>query len=141
MGRETVLVESRPPLCRIVLNRPEVLNALSGLTMRELDSAFRELAADAAIKGIVLTSSNGALAGADITELAVLETPDAARDMCMRAHPILLAISALKKPVVAALNGPVLGGGSSFFAAYPSHHLRNDPLNPLLLTSSYCQRW
>ncbi len=110
--RRNVKVERDGEIGVVRINRPEVLNALSGLTMRELDSAFAELAGDDAIKGIILTSSNGALAGADINELAVLETPDAARDMCMNAHPGLLRISALEKPVVAALNGPVLGGGS-----------------------------
>ena len=107
-----VKVERDGDIGTVRVNRPEVMNALSGLTVREISAAFTELAADDAIKGIILASSNGALAGADINELAVLETSAEAREMCMNAHPMLLAISAIKKPVVAALNGPVLGGGA-----------------------------
>ncbi len=107
-----VKVERDGDIGTVRVNRPEVMNALSNLTVREISAAFTELAEDDAIKGIILASSNGALAGADINELAMLETAADAREMCMKAHPMLLAISAIKKPVVAALNGPVLGGGA-----------------------------
>lgn len=97
--------------------RPEVKNALSAATIAEIASAFGELGKDDAIKGIVFTSSDGALAGADILELAALKDADACRGICLKTHPIMETIEALPKPVVAALNGPVLGGGAEFSMA------------------------
>ena len=70
-----VVVERDGDLAVVVVRRPEVRNALSALTLRELDEAIAALGADAGVRGIVLTSFDGAIAGADIGELAAL--PDA----------------------------------------------------------------
>jgi enoyl-CoA hydratase/3-hydroxyacyl-CoA dehydrogenase len=97
--------------------RPEVKNALSKRTIAEIDAAFDELAADDDVTGIIFTSSDGSLAGADITELANLPSPEACRAICMQTHPIMEKIAAIPKPVVAAIDGPVLGGGAEFSMA------------------------
>lgn len=94
--------------------RPESMNALSEQTVAEIKAAFDTIKADATLKGVVFTSSNGALAGADINGIAALETPEDCKGICLRAHPIQAMIEAFPKPVVAALNGPVLGGGAEF---------------------------
>jgi enoyl-CoA hydratase/carnithine racemase len=104
-------------IATVKIFRPEVLNALNGQTLEELKSAFAELAADDAVKGVVLTSFGGALAGADIMELAALKTPEAARDKCRHGHAVLDAIAAMTRPVVAAVDGPVLGGGAELSMA------------------------
>jgi enoyl-CoA hydratase/3-hydroxyacyl-CoA dehydrogenase len=110
--RTAVAVERAGDIGIIRVHRPEVKNALSEKTLGEIDAAFGELGADAAIAGIIFSSYDGALAGADITELAALESPEACRGICTRAHPILSRIAGMSKPVVAALDGPVLGGGA-----------------------------
>lgn len=97
--------------------RPEVKNALSAATICEIGQAFDALAADDAVKGIVFTSYDGALAGADIMELAALPTPEACEDICNQTHPIMMKISRCPKPVVAAVEGPVMGGGAEFSMA------------------------
>jgi enoyl-CoA hydratase / 3-hydroxyacyl-CoA dehydrogenase len=101
----------------IEIFRPEVKNALNSATIAEIESAIDELGMEEAIKGIVFTSSDGALAGADIMELASLESAEACRGICLKTHPIMEKIEALDKPVVAALDGPVLGGGAEFSMA------------------------
>ncbi len=65
----------------------------------------------------MLTSWDGALAGADINELAALKTPEQCRQTCLDAHPVLARIEQAKKPVVAALDGPVMGGGAELSMA------------------------
>jgi len=110
--RRNVKIERDGDLAVVKVNRPEVLNALSDATIVELGDAFTELSNDDSVVGIVLTSSNGALAGADITGLAALKTPEDGRAMCMGAHAILTRIEAINKPIVAAVDGPVLGGGA-----------------------------
>lgn len=97
--------------------RPEVKNALSAATIAEIDEAFDALAADDAVKGIVFTSYDGALAGADIMELAALPNPAECENICNQTHPIMMKIQRLEKPVVAALDGPVMGGGAEFSMA------------------------
>jgi enoyl-CoA hydratase/3-hydroxyacyl-CoA dehydrogenase len=97
--------------------RPEVRNALSRRTVAELGQVFAELERDASVRGVVFTSHDGALAGADVSELAALRGAAEARDICLQAHPVLQRISSLSKPVVAALDGPVLGGGAEFAMA------------------------
>ncbi|MFH0943900.1 MAG: 3-hydroxyacyl-CoA dehydrogenase/enoyl-CoA hydratase family protein [Planctomycetota bacterium] len=97
--------------------RPESMNALSRKTIDEIKDAFSQLAADEEVKGVVFTSSNGALAGADINGLAALKTPEECRGTCLHAHPVQEMMEKFKKPVVAALNGPVLGGGAEFSMA------------------------
>jgi enoyl-CoA hydratase/carnithine racemase len=115
--RYRVKVERDGDIGTVRVWRPEVMNALSAATIAEIDSAMTELGEDDSIKGIVFTSDNGSLAGADIMELAALESPDQCRDICMQTHPIMQRIASMSKPVVAALRGPVLGGGAEFSMA------------------------
>lgn len=97
--------------------RPEVKNALSKRTLGEIDSAMRDLLADPAVKGIVFSSWDGALSGADILELAALSSPEACKQICLDAHPIFARIQDAQKPIVAALDGPVMGGGAEISMA------------------------
>lgn len=110
--RRNVTVERDGELAVVAVRRPEVKNALSERTMKELDETFQELEADAAVKGIVLTSYDGALAGADITELAVLRDVPACEASSSGGQRVVDRIAACSKPVVAAVDGPVMGGGA-----------------------------
>jgi enoyl-CoA hydratase/3-hydroxyacyl-CoA dehydrogenase len=112
-----VAVEVKEGIATVSVRRPEVMNALSEQTMQELDAAFAALEKDGKVRGVILTGYGGSLAGADITELAALETVDAAVNKCLAGHKVLARISALPKPVVAAVDGPVLGGGAELSMA------------------------
>ena len=115
--RSNVKVELDGDVAVVRVFRPEVKNALSKRTLHEIDSAITELGANAAVKGIVLTGEGGALAGADIGELSVLPDAEACRTTCLASHPIFARISASKKPIVAAVDGPVMGGGAELSMA------------------------
>jgi enoyl-CoA hydratase/carnithine racemase len=95
----------------VTIRRPEVLNALNEQTIEELGTVASVLDADPTVTGVVLTSFGGSLAGADIMELAALETPADAEAKCYTGQRVLSKIAAMSKPVVAAVDGPVLGGG------------------------------
>ncbi len=112
-----VVVERDGDLAVVVVRRPEVRNALSALTLRELDEAIAALGADAGVRGIVLTSFDGAIAGADIGELAALPDVAACEAFSAAGQAVLDRIAATRKPVVAALDGPVLGGGAELSMA------------------------
>jgi len=104
-------------IATVTIKRPEVLNALNDQTMEELSTAFNELEADDSVTGVILTSYGGSLAGADINELAALATADEAADKCRRGHRIMRRIESFPKPVVIAVDGPVLGGGAELSMA------------------------
>jgi enoyl-CoA hydratase/carnithine racemase len=115
--RGNMKVDRDGDIAVVTLFRPEVMNALDDRTITELDEAFAELEADAGIHGVVLTSFDGAIAGADIMELAALKTPEEAMKKCSNGHAVLERISGMSKPVVAAVTGPVLGGGAELSMA------------------------
>lgn len=112
MELANLLLESRPPLAIVTLNRPKVLNALSAATFTELDQVFGELAADPAIRVILLTGAGGRAfaAGADIGELAAATAEDGAA-FSRRGQQVFRRIETLGKPVIACIQGFALGGG------------------------------
>ncbi len=107
----TIVVEKEDAIATLSVCRPEAMNALSDLVMSELSRALDDFASDDNVKGVVLNAFNGALAGADINELARLDSYEAARDKCLGGQGVTMKLANLPKPVVAAVNGPVLGGG------------------------------
>jgi enoyl-CoA hydratase/3-hydroxyacyl-CoA dehydrogenase len=109
-----VVVERDGNIGVVIVRRPESKNALSMQTVQEIRSAMEQLDADPGIQGIVFTGYDGALSGADINEFTSLNTREETEGICYKAHPVQKYISEMKKPVVAALNGPVMGGGSEF---------------------------
>ncbi|WP_218920214.1 3-hydroxyacyl-CoA dehydrogenase/enoyl-CoA hydratase family protein [Chondromyces crocatus] len=115
--RRHVLVDRDGDLAQVVVRRPEARNALNRETLDEIAAIVRELGDDASVRGIVLTSFDGALAGADIHELASLKTPADCETICRRGHAVLDVLASSKKPVVAAVDGPVLGGGAELSMA------------------------
>jgi 2-(1,2-epoxy-1,2-dihydrophenyl)acetyl-CoA isomerase len=100
----------------IALNRPDVLNALDAATHRELLAALHA-ARDPAVRAVVLTGvGRGFCVGQDLQEFSA-GAGDVARSLRERFHPNVLAIRALEKPVIAAVNGPAAGAGMSLALA------------------------
>ncbi|ACY17093.1 3-hydroxyacyl-CoA dehydrogenase/enoyl-CoA hydratase family protein [Haliangium ochraceum] len=110
-------VTRQDELAIVRIFRPEVKNALDRRTLSELDHLMAALSADDSVEGVVLSSAGGALAGADITELARVRTTEEAVSTCAFGQAVLNRIAAMDKPVVAAVDGPVLGGGAELSMA------------------------
>jgi len=100
----------------ITLNRPDVLNAFNADMHRALAAALKE-ARGSDVRAIVLTGAGrGFCVGQDLTEFR--EAPgDIGRRLRETYHPNVLAIRALEKPVIAAVNGAAAGAGLSFACA------------------------
>jgi len=100
----------------ITLNRPDVLNAFNKAMHDGLAAALEEARAPD-VRAVVLTGAGrGFCVGQDLSEFR-----EAAGDIGARLrdtyHPNVLAIRALEKPVIAAVNGAAAGAGLSFACA------------------------
>lgn len=88
-------------------------NTLSSECINNLRSIFRELAEDEETSAIILTGSGRFfVAGADIKEfVSSFGQQEKALKMAEAGQAICNEIEEMKKPVIAAINGPALGGG------------------------------
>jgi 2-(1,2-epoxy-1,2-dihydrophenyl)acetyl-CoA isomerase len=100
----------------ITLNRPEVLNAFNKAMHDALGAALKE-ARDPEVRTVVLTGAGrGFCVGQDLEEFREV-AGDIGTRLRATYHPNILAIRALEKPVIAAVNGPAAGAGMSFACA------------------------
>lgn len=109
---EFLRVERKEQIAVVVINRPDKLNALNGATVGELDAAFRTLAEDEDVRGVVVTGAGekAFVAGADIAELAKMG-PLSGVEVSRQGQDVFRFLETMPKPVIAAVNGFALGGG------------------------------
>jgi enoyl-CoA hydratase len=114
-----VLIDKpRPRVTRITLNRPERMNAMAFDVMVPLREALEEVGRDNDCRVVVLTGAgHGFCAGADLENPGMVPDIDglavtgiARRAMRILEH-VVLALRDLHQPVIAAVNGPAIGGG------------------------------
>ena len=110
MTYKTILAKTEGAVGIITLNRPQALNALNAELLTELVVALEAWDADNAVRAIVLTGSERAFAaGADIKEMAPQTYMDVFKSNLFQATND--RISAIRKPIIAAVAGYALGGG------------------------------
>jgi enoyl-CoA hydratase/carnithine racemase len=98
----------------VTIKRPRVLNALDLDVYRQLQEEFERISADKSIVGAVLTGFGvkAFVSGADVGMLARIKSAADGEAASRLSHKAQESIAKLNKPVVAALNGLSLGGGS-----------------------------
>jgi len=109
-----VLVDRVDDVIVITLRRPEALNALHDEMTDEILGVIHRHESDAAVAGFVITGygTKAFCAGADIGRFpALLGDAGAAAQYARDCSRLLVHLDAMRKPVVAALNGMALGGG------------------------------
>ncbi len=108
---ELILREDRGAIAILTLNRPEKRNALDDALRRALAAALAEVEQDEAIRVVVLTGAGGKAfaAGADLKELGTRSVAE--QTLLMTQPRIFDLLAAVRRPVVAAVNGACLGGG------------------------------
>ena len=100
----------------LTLNRPDVLNAFNAAMHGALAAALKD-ARDPEVRAVVLTGAGrGFCVGQDLREFEG-GPGDIGERLRSQYHPNVLAIRALEKPVIAAVNGPAAGAGLSFALA------------------------
>ncbi|HUH99421.1 MAG TPA: enoyl-CoA hydratase-related protein [Nitrososphaerales archaeon] len=107
---QTISLQLDGPVATIRLNRPEALNALNSVLVRELVQALASLELNEAVRCVVLTGSDKAFcAGADVKEMVNMSAAEIATGDHLRA--VWESAAKFQKPLVAALSGYALGGG------------------------------
>ena len=109
---KNILVNIENNIAILSFNRPEVLNALNTETIKELIKAFKEFETDKEVRAIIVTGNGKSfVAGADISEMEG-KSPEDARQYSELGHTLMDMIQDINKPVIAAINGYALGGGT-----------------------------
>jgi len=117
----TIDVTREDSAARILLNRPEALNAWNEQFGKDLLDAVTMLTDDDSVRAVLITGAGrGFSSGADLKEQRST-TEDGLPDLSARLkeiyHPIITGLREMPKPVVAAVNGPAVGIGCSLALA------------------------
>jgi len=118
MNYDNLITHKENGLGWITINRPDKLNALNGATIDELHAAFQEFRGSGDVAAVILTGSGkkAFIAGADIAELNRLDA-ETGREHGLKGQELTLLIENFPKPVIAAVNGYALGGGTEMAMA------------------------
>jgi 2-(1,2-epoxy-1,2-dihydrophenyl)acetyl-CoA isomerase len=113
---DTVLYEVSDGLATITLNRPEAMNALNIATKVALREAVESAAGDDAVRAVLLTSAGDRAfcVGQDLKEHIGLLAEGSTQVMStVKEHynPVVRALTQMRKPVVAGVNGVAAGAG------------------------------
>ena len=119
MDYQDIRYELAERIATITLHRPDKLNAFTRVMRDELVDAFSRADADDEVRAVIVTGAGGAYcAGADLSAGAA--TFDYARSEGLTAQThrdgggmVSLRIFEMKKPVIAAVNGPAVGIGAT----------------------------
>jgi len=114
-----LLTQSADGVAVVTFNRPHIHNALTIDAMRQFAAIVDQLAADAAPRCVVVTGAGtrAFCSGGDLADLAGRRSADAAAAMIALMGDALLTLERLPVPVIAAINGYALGGGSEIALA------------------------
>ena len=114
-GRTRVVREGA--LVRLVVDNPAARNALTEEMYEQLRTACADLAADPAVRLVVLQGEGDAFAaGTDVADLTAVRTGRDGVAYEGRIAAVLDAVRALPVPVVALVDGPAVGGGLALLA-------------------------
>jgi enoyl-CoA hydratase/carnithine racemase len=120
---EQILYDVQDPVATITLNRPERLNAWTNRMGQEVRHAVAQAEGDGRVVGIVLTGAGrGFCAGADLQGLEAISEGRASREQAASLdaepgdpemgpgfHGVYSYFTSVRKPVIAAINGPCAG--------------------------------
>lgn len=107
-----IIFEKSEGIARIILNRPEALNAVNSETISEVLQALENIEKDEKVRVVILTGAGEKAfsAGADIKAIKEM-SPLKAREFSKLGQKLCFTLQNLGKPVIAAIKGYALGGG------------------------------
>ena len=114
MDFKNILFAVDEGVATITFNRPKAMNALNFETFQEFGQAIARCKEDESIGAVILTGAGDKafIAGADIAEINRIKSVKDAMLFIETGHDILRTMELMAKPVIAAVNGLALGGGT-----------------------------
>ena len=117
MEQPVVLEERRDQVVVLTLNRPEAMNSFNFAMLRGLRDKVEAIQYDPEVRVVIITGAGkGFCAGADLKERATLSEPQV-REFIHTIRNLFSFIESLRVPVIAAVNGVALGGGTELALA------------------------
>lgn len=111
----TLILEEKQNVLRIILNRPDKMNALNAEMYGELHGVLDGVERNPEYRVLIFTGSGKAFcAGGDISELfQAAATLEGAQGRLRMSHHLAMRMRGLKQPVIMAVNGAAVGAGFS----------------------------
>jgi len=118
MVEKVLLVEENDGIMVLTLNRPEVMNAFNFELLRAMKDQIEAVRFNADVRVLIITGAGEKAfsAGADLKERLTLNESQV-REYVFTIRNLFTAVEALNKPVIAAVNGAALGGGTELALA------------------------
>ena len=118
MAYENILFEKDGAVGVLKINRPKSLNALNPATLRDIAACLEEVHQDQSIRCLVVTGEGDRafIAGADISAMVSMSALEGKLFSALGLS-VLRKLEELPIPVIAAVNGFALGGGTEFALA------------------------
>ena len=114
MDFKNIILERKDGVAKIMINRPEALNALDVATLLDIQKALEEIRNDESVGVVVLTGVGRAFsAGVDLKSVdgQRIEAGNVGADINAAARRVIQTMEELPKPVIAMVNGFCLTGG------------------------------
>ena len=118
MNKNLLIEEEKDGIATLTLNRPEVMNSFNFAMLEALKEKIESLRFRSDIRVVIITGAGekAFCAGADLKERATL-TEVQVKQFILTIRNLFTSIEALNKPVIAAVNGIALGGGTELALA------------------------
>ena len=115
---DLLLTEEKPGVVILTLNRPTAMNSLNFDLLYAIRDAMDDLQYREEIRCVIITGAGekAFCAGADLKERATL-SQDEVKRFILTIRNLLTSIQNIGKPVIAAINGIALGGGTELALA------------------------
>src|SRR5579871_1208519 len=114
-----LLLDYRPPVAVVTLNRPDLHNAFDETLIAELTACFTDLSREAAVRVVVLTGAGASFcAGADLAWMGRMAAYTHAENLAdaRTLQQMVAAIAGCPQITLAQVQGAAIGGGAGLVA-------------------------